>query len=254
MTRRTVVGMIRRITGRRAALGVVVVLAAVLASARPAPLEGLVAMASGGTAAATLAPPTITQEPADATDSGRAKFKLDHPRKDVTFECSLDGSPFTPCEKNVQYRGLAPADHCFAAKAVDPKKNRSGAAQRCWTNLDPATFGISGSASQPFFPGRAVVVDLRFANPHNQPIQVLAVDITIARQTSSAGCPGDENLVVRRPFTGPVTVPARSTMTLSELRVPAGQWPELEMPNLPVNQDACKGTDFTITYTGRATK
>jgi hypothetical protein len=31
-------------------------------------------------------------------------------------------------------------------------------------------------------------------------------------------------------------------------------WPLLTMPNLPVNQDACKATSFAFDYTGTATE
>ena len=53
---------------------------------------------------------------------------------------------------------------------------------------------------------------------------------------------------------GPVRVPARSTKKLSQLPVSAEIWPVLTMPNLDENQDACKDTQFALTYTGTATK
>ncbi|MBS4011442.1 MAG: hypothetical protein KGZ72_11885 [Roseovarius sp.] len=209
-------------------------------------------LAAARTASATLETPTITQEPADATDSGRAKFKLEHPRKDVTFECSLDGSPFAACHKNVQYQDPAPGQYCFRAKAVVGTL-RSDAAEKCWTNMAPATFGVTGSVTG-LYPGRTMPVDLELSNPHNQDIFVRSVTITVEADTSSEQCDGPENLTVTRDLQGPVQVPARSTKKLSELSVPQSSWPELTMPNLDENQDACKDTQFALTYTGTATK
>lgn len=208
--------------------------------------------AAAKTTSAAVAAPTISQEPADATDSGRAKFKLEHPRKDVTFECSLDGSPFTPCHKNVQYQDLAPGQHCFRAKAVTPAGVRSPEAERCWTNMAPATFGITASVTG-LYPGRSVPLDLQLSNPHNQDIYVQSVTITVGG-TTSAGCDGPANLTVSRDLQGPVRVPKRSTRTLSQLGIVDSRWPELTMPNLAENQDACKATQFALTYTGTATK
>lgn len=214
--------------------------------------SGTLLAAAARTTSAALAAPTITQEPADATDSGRAKFKLEHTRKDVTFECSLDGSPFAACHKNVQYQGLTPGQHCFRAKAVVGTL-RSDAAERCWTNMAPATFGIKGSVTG-LYPGRTMPVDLELSNPHNQEIIVQSVTITVGTDTSSEQCDGPENLTVTRDLQGPVRVPARSTKKLSDLSVPQSSWPQLTMPNLDENQDACKNTQFALTYTGTATK
>ena len=56
-------------------------------------------------------------------------------------------------------------------------------------------------------------------------------------------------------------IPANSTRSLSSLTYPASpskvrpeQWPQVEMPNLDMNQDGCKATTFTLSYSGTATK
>jgi hypothetical protein len=49
-------------------------------------------------------------------------------------------------------------------------------------------------------------------------------------------------------------VPRDRSVSLSELGVPESQWPQLRMPDLPVNQDACKNTSFTFEYAATATK
>ena len=66
-------------------------------------------------------------------------------------------------------------------------------------------------------------------------------------------CPAATNMLVTRPLRATLTVPARSTKSLSDLGIPQAQWPVLTMPDLPTNQDACEGATFTLLYLGTAT-
>lgn len=121
------------------------------------------------------------------------------------------------------------------------------------------TFEIAGNVASSFTPGRAQALDLQFRNDNAFDIQVDAVTITVRVATTrrgqpNPGCNGTENLVVSRPFRGPVVVPGRTAATLSQLRVPAAQWPQLTMPNLSDNQDACKDATFAFDFSGAATK
>jgi hypothetical protein len=49
-----------------------------------------------------------------------------------------------------------------------------------------------------------------------------------------------------------MTVPASSTLTLSELGFTEGQMPQVGMLNRSVNQDGCKGSTLTFAYSGSA--
>src|SRR5437764_730287 len=62
------------------------------------------------------------------------------------------------------------------------------------------------------------------------------------------------NLVVTGGSWAAVSIPAKSTRSLSQLNIPNLQWPHVQMPNLDRNQDGCKNTTFLFTYTGTATK
>lgn len=216
-------------------------------------------------AADTLAPPTITRDPIVPADDKVAKFRLSHGNKKATFECALqqDGGPvsFTACGTNPRYQGLGQFEYCFYARAVVAGV-RSDPASFCWTNYIPATFGIKGSLSQNqrLYPGNAgEAVDLVFENPNNQDITVLEVVVAIADETTrggapNPGCRGTVDFEVLRQLTQQVFVPRNSTTSLSELGVPMTAWPVVAFKNLPTNQDACKGTSFTITFTGTASK
>jgi hypothetical protein len=71
----------------------------------------------------TIAPDTtITKTPANPTTSTSAAFKFNSEKKS-TFQCSLDGGPFTPCKSGQKYSGLATGNHNFQAQATDAAGN-----------------------------------------------------------------------------------------------------------------------------------
>ncbi len=152
------------------------------------------------------------------------------------------------------FNDLSQARHCFEVRAVDPAGNRSSPASYCWTVVLDGGFPISGLIDAPFHPGVTRPVNLVIGNPNNFAVQVVAVTITVDQQTTKPGCAGDENLVVSRGLLQAVDVPANTTASLEDLGVDRAQWPELRMPNLASNQDACKGAEFTLHYTAQATK
>jgi hypothetical protein len=160
-----------------------------------------------------------------------------------------------------------PADGTYTVRVqtADTRGNAQGgatyAADVTFTvdTFDKKSFQVSGSTTQPFSPGVSQPLNLAFTNPNSQAIDIVSVDIVIEHETikngnPNSGCDGPTNLTVTRPFSAPVSVPRNSTKSLQQLGIPPGQWPELTMPNLASNQDACKGATFKITYTGTATK
>lgn len=117
----------------------------------------------------------------------------------------------------------------------------------------PRPFTIAGSVTDLLYPGASRPIDLVFTNPNDVPITVQSVVVSVDPVTSRTSCDGPPNLVVTQSLVGTITVPAGATRSLSELAVPQDRWPVLRMPDLPVNQDACQATTFTMHYTGTAT-
>jgi len=178
------------------------------------------------------------------------------------FECQLDGASPAACVSPVDYKKVSIGDHAFSVVATDAAGNRSAQATWLWTVLINKAFGISGNAAGSLFPGMtATPLNLTFTNPYNFPISVLSVTVTI--HSPSTGCIVSDNFDPPNPndplnphtFTlaKPVVVPANASATPTGTQRPAG-WPTITMKNSGDNQDMCKNTTFTLSYSGTAQK
>ena len=211
--------------------------------------------------------PTITQHPAGSTADPEATFAFTDTQSNVAFECKLDGASFSTCASPSVYTDLAVGGHGFSVRAVGTGNVPSSAASFSWTVVT-GSFGIGGSLTASLAPGVITPLDLAFTNPYSfgGGLKVTNVAITVQHATvmndasghpttTPADCDGPTNVIVNRPFTGPVTVPrGTGPQSLSALKVPPAQWPLIQMVDLDKNQDGCKNTTFTFTYTGTATK
>jgi hypothetical protein len=76
---------------------------------------------------------TLTGKPANPTTERSASFTFAGDETAAVFECSLDGSPFTPCTSPQVYNGLGNGEHIFLVRARNGA-NQAGAAERyTWT-------------------------------------------------------------------------------------------------------------------------
>jgi hypothetical protein len=206
--------------------------------------------------------PAIGSGPADPTTERTATFAFGDSEAGVTFRCQLDGGSFSACTSPRSYGDLSAAAHSFGVQALDGAGNASPVASYDWTVQEKVTgFTLGGSLSSLLYPGAQRALDVRVDNPFSFDIHVSGLAVTVRRETTRNGqpnpaCDGTVNLKVPRQYGGPtpLRVPANRTVTLSGLGVPQSQWPQLQMPDLPVNQDACKRTTFTFDYAATATK
>jgi hypothetical protein len=211
----------------------------------------------------TVAPPApvITGAPDNPTFQANVQFQFTDTEKGVTFRCQLDGAAATTCSGGgTEYGSLAAGNHCFSVVAVDGAGNASDPTSFCWTIAINNTFGISGNAGAAFYPGATPQpLDLVLSNPFNFDIKVTGIMVTVQAATTKNGnpnpnCDGTQNLKVTRPFNGTVILAKNATTSLSRLGTPASQYPLLQMPDLPVNQDACQNSTFRMSYSGTAVK
>ena len=114
--------------------------------------------------------------------------------------------------------------------------------------------GISGGQVAGLAPGVGnQPLDLALSNPANRAISVTNLSVVVTGTSAGNAC-GPENFEVTQ-YSGPypLPLPAGGTdVSLSSLRIPAAQQPQLMMLNLPVNQDACKSVTVDLAYSGSA--
>ena len=91
---------------------------------------------------------TITEAPALATASTRAKFRF-RTEAGARLECSLDGRVYALCTSPTTYANLRPGKHTFRLRATDAAGNRAPPARRIWTvdRTPPTTTVVRGPKS-----------------------------------------------------------------------------------------------------------
>ncbi|HEV7205815.1 MAG TPA: hypothetical protein VGN18_14490 [Jatrophihabitans sp.] len=110
-------------------------------------------------------------------------------------------------------------------------------------------FTITGSPDRRLAPGVTGLIDVSVTNPNAQTLQLSALTVVLAA-ASDPGCTLDNFRVTQFSGPYPLTIPARSTRTLSQLGLPRTAWPTLTLLDLPVNQNACKNNSLALSYSG----
>ncbi len=95
---------------------------------------------------------SIVTKPAGETDNPDATFTFGSTESDVTYECSLDGAAFAPCQDTVTFEDLALGEHTLQVRARDAADNLDATpASATWTvvprKIDRALLGSGCAAS-----------------------------------------------------------------------------------------------------------
>lgn len=197
--------------------------------------------------------PAITAGPSDPSSSAAATFTFTDGWREATFECSLDGQAWTPCQTGVTYTGLQAGAHVFAVRARDPAGDVSQGTQFPWTITAASSgpFTIRGNAVGRMYPGApAQQVPLTITNPNSVAIDVTSLTAAIDESSLPAGCSSSgyeleqtsiPSAGIAVPAGGSVTLPAQGATTAS-----------IQMLDLAIDQDACQNAQLTLTYSGSA--
>src|SRR3954469_424439 len=203
--------------------------------------------------------PVLTSTPTRPTIETKATFAFTSAEAGVGFRCQLDSRAMADCTSGVTYNGLAVGNHVFTVRARDAAGNVSSTTRFGWTILSPVHgFTVAGTLTDPLYPGATSALNVQITNPYNFALEVTGLTVVPKAETTRDGqpnpdCDGTVNLATSSQFSGPsIVIPKQSTRSLTDLGVPQSQWPELLMPNLSTNQDACKSTSFTFAFSATA--
>ena len=95
-------------------------------------------------------PPTVTGGPLGSTPVNHGTFTWTPATPGGTFQCQLDGAPWTLCVQGVTYTGLALGAHTFAVREIDPAGNVGAISRQLFSvgskdPLAPTRAGVDAS-------------------------------------------------------------------------------------------------------------
>jgi hypothetical protein len=245
-------------SGRAAAPGAWLAAALAVAGLGTAAYAAVPGEGTGSDSAREAAPkeiarPMITRHPKKTATTPRARFDFIVREPNLRFQCRLDRREWQPCRTPVVFKQLSPGRHSFSVRAVGRRGRRGPAARFRWRLLEPKGFSIAPRLADLslLYPGAPPVsLPLTIANPNPAPIRVTALHVAVTADPK--GCPSAANLTLAPAgvsSAAPLRVPAGGSVTL-----PAGSAaaPSIQLRDLPVNQDACQGVRFPLSFSGRA--
>ena len=206
----------------------------------------------GGSRAAALPKPKLRRHPRRLEASTTATFAFRAKRR-PRFQCRLDGRAWKSCRSPVAYAGLSAGAHRFRVRAVGRRRSHGRPARFRWRVLEPRDFSIAPRLGdlRPLFPGAAPQpLPLTISNPNPLPILVTSVGVATAGDPSD--CRSADNLTLTPASisaSAPLRVPAHGSVDLPAAGVAA---PSIQLRDLPVNQDACQGAVFPLSFSGSA--
>jgi hypothetical protein len=251
---------------RPAAKLVVGLVAALLVTAAAAYATVRPGAGAGAERHAAPAPP-VTAPTTPVTASGSAALRIvEHPRAMTTrstarfrvvapgepaLRCRLDRQPAKPCATNVVYRGLPAGNHNFLV-AARRQGRRTVRADFGWRVLESEAFEVEPrpAAVGPLYPG-AAPLPIRVVITNPNAVAITLTGLRVTARGGAAGCDPAANLALTAPQLGaaPPRIPAHGSLILPNATVPA---PTIGLRELGVNQDACQGAKFDLSFSGSA--
>jgi hypothetical protein len=176
------------------------------------------------------------------------------------FQCRLDDGGWRDCSSPHRLGGLAPGDHAFAVRAFNRADRPGPALHYAWRQVEPPrrqeqadakpfSIKLQGELEHlhPGYPAQQLPVLI--ANPNSVPIEVTGLTVGVAGDPPACSAENFELTPSSVSPAAPLTVPAGGTVRLPTATVSA---PSIRMLNLPVDQDACQGTEIPLAFGGEA--
>lgn len=178
------------------------------------------------------------------------------------FQCKLDGGRWSNCISPHRLVGLAPGEHSFAVRALSREGRPGPDAAYGWQLVEPAKEASEAPAEgKPFsieqamplaalFPGDpAQQVPLTIGNPNPAAIEITSLTATVSNSAPGCAAENFELTASNASSATPLVVPAEGTVEVPSATITA---PSISLLDLPVNQDACQGTELQLALDGEA--
>jgi hypothetical protein len=201
------------------------------------------------------APPAQPGKPPAATPTRR-------------FECRLDGAGWSDCQSPYKLTGLTPGSHSFAVRVFNHEERVGEAVGFEWRQtvevaappqqasevavpFEPKQFTVVALQNpENLYPGLAPTpIPVRVANPNDVAIEVTEIAAAIVEPPADCGAENFELTPAGVSPEDPVLVPANGSVELPAAGLAA---PTIKMLDLPVEQDACRGAEIPLVFSGEA--
>jgi len=185
------------------------------------------------------------------------------------FQCRLDESEWSDCTSPLLLTGLTVRSHRFVVRVFNREGRVGETTETSWQQTqppatpppskmeakhpapEPQEFSIAAlEAPEDLYPGLPPrPIPVRISNPNSVAIEVTALRAAI--EGAPADCAAD-NFQLQPSSASPaepVSVPPESSVDLPTATIAA---PTIEMLDLPVEQDACRGAEIPLVFSGEA--
>ena len=186
------------------------------------------------------------------------------------FQCRVDGETWSDCQSPYQLTDLSLGSHHFAVRVFNREERAGEPVAVDWRQtvpalapqhvaalpaqdeeVEPKQFTIAALHNpEDLYPGLAPTpIPLEVTNPNDVAIEVTAISAAVGE--APAQCSAENFALTPAGLSpeAPLVVPANST---AELPADGLEAPAIRMLNLPIEQDACRGAEIPLVFSGEA--
>ena len=212
-------------------------------------------------------PPAPTPPPAERGQPGEPAVETSSRH----FQCRVDGEAWSDCQSPYRLTDLEPGSHHFAVRVFNREERVGEPTAVDWRQTVPVTIAPQQVAApsapdhevkpqqftivalhnpEDLYPGLAPTpIPVSVTNPNDVPIEVTAISAAVSEAPPECSAENFELTPAGVSAAAPLVVPAEGTVEL-----PSGglEAPSIRMLDLPVEQDACRGAEIPLVFSGEA--